>query len=95
MNNIANVYCIDTNIKDNGKSVSFSVVADNPKDAIYVATECTYNGKLIKDENIVTVRTVATRVVTSYYNDECKDLNPNYVAPPKNDKAGENKQESK
>lgn len=86
MNNIANVYCIDTNIKDNGKSVSFSVVADNPKDAIYVATECTYNGKRIEDENIVTVRTVATRIVTSYYNNACNDLNPNYVPSEEDDK---------
>lgn len=83
MNNIANVYCIETNIKDNGKTVCFSVVADNPKDAIYVATDCTYNGKLIKDENIISVKTIATRVVTSYYSDNATDLNPKYI--PKED----------
>lgn len=79
MNNIANVYGIETNIKDNGKTVCFSVVADNPKNAIYVATECTYNGNPIKDENIVSVKTIATRVVTSYYSDNANDLNPKYV----------------
>lgn len=80
MNNIANVYGIETNIKDNGKTICFSVVADNPKDAIYVATECTYNGNLIKDENVVSVKTIATRVVTSYYNNTAIDLNPKYVS---------------
>lgn len=83
MNNIANVYCIETNIKANGKDICFSVVADNPKDAIYVATECTYNGNLIKDENIVSVKTIATRVVTSYFSDNAIDLNPKYI--PKED----------
>lgn len=72
----------------------FSVVADNPKDAIYVATECIYNGNLIKDENIVSVKTIATRVVTSYYSDNAIDLNPNYVAPSTNKVEGD-KQKSK
>lgn len=84
MNNVSNVYNITTNIKDNGKQVCFSVVADNPKDAIYVATECTYNGKLIKDDNILSIQILTSRVVTSYYGDNANDLNPNYI--PKNDK---------
>lgn len=94
MNNTTNIYNIVTNIKDKGKDVCFCVAADNPKNAIYVALDCKYNGKQIKDENITSVQLTTKRVVTSYYTDIADDLNPNYVAPPI-DNAGENKQEHK
>ena len=83
MNNVANVYNIVTNIKHNGKDLCFAVVADNAKNAIYVANDCKYNGENITDNNIVSITTVMTNVVTSYFTstDGIKDLNPNYVAP--------------
>lgn len=82
MNEIANVYNIVTNIKDKGKDVCFTVIADNPKNAIYVALDCKYNGKQIEDENIVSVQLTSSRVVTSYYSIRTDDLNPNYKPNP-------------
>ena len=80
----SNIYKINTNIKDSkGTYVSFYVQANNPKNAIYVANECNYNGKTIEDENIQSVTLSQENVVASYFNNDVEnnDLNSNYIIP--------------
>lgn len=86
MNNVINIYKVTTNINDgNGSKLHFMVAADNPKNVIYVATDCVYNGQMITSENITSIQLVMTRVVTSYHDTIANDLNPDYIKSSTND----------
>lgn len=84
----SNVYKIQTNIPDEnnkGQLVVVNVTGKNLADAVNSAQYMTYNGEDIK-EHIVNVSCIVKDVYDYTYDVE---INPNYVAPPTDDKVEE------
>lgn len=84
------VFEIETNLEFNGKKLTFNVLANNAVNAAHVACNVPFNGKEINYSNIKSINPAFDgKVISSFYYDTVKDLNPDYK--PENN---ENKQDN-